>query len=281
MEQELSLILETPIEKMVPALIGWNNAELMAAVEGTLSRYDGIVYGEGQIGEAKKDKARLNAFIKALNDERIRIGKVYTSPLDKFKGEVDEVIAKVRGVVEHIDGQVKAYDAARQEEKQNAILEYWREAVGEFAGVLPYERVHSPRWLNVTVKLPAIKTEIDGILSEARNAVTAIEALHSEDEDTIKAYYFRTLNLGDALMENERLTKERAKAAALRATHEANTSPAEETPAEMPNAVVEAPTPPSERDVPMVICFRAEGTVEQMKALRQFLIDNGIRFSRI
>ena len=82
LSQELTVVLERPIEELIPAMLNWNNAELMAQVKTLLTQYEGIVYSEEQIGEAKKDKAQLNAFIKALNDERIRIGKIYTSPLE-------------------------------------------------------------------------------------------------------------------------------------------------------------------------------------------------------
>ena len=39
--------------------------------------------------------------------------------------------------------------------------------------------------------------------------MAAIEALKSEDEAIIKAFYFRTLDLTAALMENDRLKQER------------------------------------------------------------------------
>ena len=79
MSQELSLVLAQPVEQLVPLLIKWNNEELMREVELRLARFEGVTYTAEQVGEAKKEKAALNAFIKALNDERIRIGKVYAT----------------------------------------------------------------------------------------------------------------------------------------------------------------------------------------------------------
>lgn len=278
LSQELTVVLERPIEELIPAMLNWNNAELMAQVKTLLTQYEGIVYSEEQIGEAKKDKAQLNAFIKALNDERIRIGKIYTSPLDKFKSEVDEVIKAVKGVYEHIDVQVKEYDQARQAEKQREIIEYWREAVGEFAECIPYERVHCPKWLNVSVKMSAIKKDIDAIIEDARQAMTVIEGLHSEDEATIKAYYFRTLSLSDALTGSEQLKKEREQVAALKsADTTAEREAIEKTVAdEAREAIAAAVTPQT-----MAVRFQAVGTVEQLKALRQFLISNGIQYTQI
>ena len=51
-------------------MIAWNNAELLARVEATLEQYKGVTYDDSQIATAKADRAQLNAFCKALNDER-------------------------------------------------------------------------------------------------------------------------------------------------------------------------------------------------------------------
>lgn len=294
MSQELALIMETPVEKLVPALLKWNNTELLEAVTETLKQYEGVTYTDKQIAVAKADKAQLNAFIKALNDERIRIGKVYTAPLDKFKGEVDEVIAKVKEVVSQISDQLDEYELVRQQKKEAEIHAYFDSASGDFADLIPYERIRNPKWLNATAKQKAIEAEIDKIFDDARAAMAAIEALHSEDEPLIKAYYFRTLDLGAALMENDRLKQERIRVAELKARQEAEAqarAEAEKAAAEasfqadMENAVAEHTEKElqAEKREPEVIKldFRVEATLEQLKALRTFLVENNIRYSKI
>ena len=294
MSQELALIMETPVEKLVPQLLRWNNAELLAAVTETLKQYEGVTYTDKQIAVAKADKAQLNAFIKALNDERIRIGKVYTAPLDKFKGEVDEVIAKVKEVVSQISDQLDEYELVRQQKKEAEIHAYFDSASGDFADLIPYERIRNPKWLNATAKQKAIEAEIDKIFDDARAAMAAIEALHSEDEPLIKAYYFRTLDLGAALMENDRLKQERIRVAELKARQEAEAqvrAEAEKAAAEasfqadMENAVAEHTEKElqAEKREPELIKldFRVEATLEQLKALRTFLVENNIRYSKI
>ena len=294
MSQELALIMETPVEKLVPALLKWNNAELLAAVTETLKQYEGVTYTDKQIAVAKADKAQLNAFIKALNDERIRIGKVYTAPLDKFKGEVDEVIAKVKEVVSQISDQLDEYEIVRQQKKEAEIHAYFDSVSGDFADLIPYERIRNPKWLNATAKQKAIEAEIDKIFDDARAAMAAIEALHSEDEPLIKAYYFRTLDLGAALMENDRLKQERIRVAELKARQEAEAqarAEAEKAAAEasfqadMENAVAEhteKELQAEKRDPELIkLDFRVEATLEQLKALRTFLVENNIRYSKI
>lgn len=41
---ELALVLKTPVEELIPAMLAWNNKELMEAVTCTLSHYEGITY---------------------------------------------------------------------------------------------------------------------------------------------------------------------------------------------------------------------------------------------
>ncbi|MBR2474812.1 MAG: DUF1351 domain-containing protein [Clostridia bacterium] len=294
MSQELALIMETPVEKLVPALLKWNNTELLEAVTETLKQYEGVTYTDKQISVAKADKAQLNAFIKALNDERIRIGKVYTAPLDKFKGEVDEVISKVKEVVSQISDQLDEYEIIRQQKKEAEIHAYFDSASGDFADLIPYERIRNPKWLNATAKQKVIEAEIDKIFEDARAAMAAIEALRSEDEPLIKAYYFRTLDLGAALMENDRLKQERIRVAELKARQEAEAQAkaeaakiaAEERPqAEVAKETSEMPTSKiqAENAIPELIKldFHIEATIEQLKALKAFLVENNIKYSKI
>lgn len=267
MAKELTLVLSHPVEEMIPQMIAWNNAELLARVEATLEQYQGVTYDDSQIATAKADRAQLNAFCKALNDERIRIGKLYNAPYEKFRGEVDEVVQKVKGTVAEIDVQVKAYEERKQQEKQNEIIEYFKETIGDFSGLIPYERIHNPKWLNASTTMKSVRAEIDTVLENARNALVAIEALKSEDEELVKAFYFRTLDLSEALMEDARLKTERARIAEMKEKQETT----RETPA------VNVSTVPKTQ----VVRFQVEGTVEQLKALQRFLKENKIKFSAI
>ena len=279
MANELALILKSPVEELIPKMIAWNNAELLAVVEATLEQYKGVTYDDSQIVTAKADRAQLNAFCKALNDERIRIGKIYNSPYEKFKGEVDEVLQKVKGTVAEIDAQVKAFEERKQQEKQNEIIEYFKATVGDFSGLIPYERIHHPKWLNASTTMKSVKADIDAVFENARNALVAIEALQSEDEELVKAFYFRTLDLSAALMEDARLKAERARVAEMKARQEqAAAEAAAKAAQEMPQeqAEVAAPAPKMQ-----VVRFQVEGTVEQLKALQRFLKENKIKFSSI
>lgn len=278
MANELALILKSPVEELIPKMIAWNNAELLAVVEATLEQYKGVTYDDSQIVTAKADRAQLNAFCKALNDERIRIGKIYNSPYEKFKGEVDEVLQRVKGTVAEIDAQVKAYEERKQQEKQNEIIDYFKATAGDFSELIPYERIHNPKWLNSSTTMKSAKADIDAVFENARNALVAIEALQSEDEELVKAFYFRTLDLSAALMEDAKLKAERARVAEMKARQEQAAAEAAKATYEMPREQEDAPASAPKMQV---VRFQVEGTVEQLKALQRFLKENKIKFSAI
>ncbi len=271
MAHELTLALATPIEDLVPKMIAFNNTELLAAVEEMLSAYDGVVYDDEHISDAKQDRSTLNTFSKALNDERIRIGKLYNSPYEKFKAQVDEVIDKVKAASAKIDEQVKAYEDKKRAEKQNEIIEYFKSVIGEFSGSIPYERVHQPKWLNASATMKSVKAEIDAIIENAKSALVAISALGSQDEELIKVFYFRTLDLSAALNENNRLKKEREAAAELKARQEAEKLVVAEVVAETPAQAPKLQT----------VKFAVTGTVEQLKALQHYLRENKLDYKPI
>ena len=127
--------------------------------------------------------------------------------------------------------------------------------------------------------MKSVKADIDAVFENARNALVAIEALQSEDEELVKAFYFRTLDLSAALMEDARLKAERARVAEMKARQvqaaaEAAAKAAQETPQEQAEVAVPAPKM-------QVVRFQVEGTVEQLKALQRFLKENKIKFSAI
>lgn len=278
---ELTLVLETEIEKLTPKLIAFNNKELMESVVATLQNYEGITYTDKQIGEAKKDRANLNAFSIALNKERIRIQKIYMTPCDLFKKQVDEVINKVTETCGKIDAQIVAYEQKEKEKKRKEILDYFDATIGDFADFVSFERIFNPRWLNVSVSIKSIKEEIDAFVQKTRGAMTTIDAFDEADRDFIRSFYFKTLDFGSAMAEYQRLKKQREDAILYkqqqeeRARIEAERQEASK-PKESPKiAPTSHETPRVEK---MVVKFGVEGTVEEIKALKKFLTDNNIKY---
>ena len=278
---ELTLVLETEIEKLTPKLIAFNNKELMESVVATLQNYEGITYTDEQIGEAKKDRARLNAFSLALNKERIRIQKIYMTPCDLFKKQVDEVINKVTETCGKIDAQIKGAEERFREEKYHAIREYFDGVIGEFKKFIPFDKVLHNEWLNKNTSMKSIKEDIDALVSQTKEAMTTIDAFDEEDRDFIRSFYFRTLDFGSAMAEYQRLKKQREEAIRYKQEQEERAR----LEAERQEALKPKESPkiaPTSQETPrvekMVVKFGVEGTVEEIKALKKFLTDNNIKY---
>lgn len=284
----MELVLSTPIEQLAPKLIAWNNTELLAQVNKSLENYKGKVYDENSIAEAKADRAALNNFVKSLDSERIRIGKVYAAPYEKFKKEVDEVSSAVKSVALTIDEQVKSYETKKQEEKLAEIKAYFEDNIP--VGLKPfvgYEKIHNAKWLNATVKMPAVQKDIDAILDKISQELATIETLKSEDEIELKTIYYNTLSLTEAIRTNERRKAERQrvieaqKAAAERKAAEEQrvTQQQAQQPAQPP---VKEPEQQKDEDAPKFsIAFRITGTAEQINALDEFLKANNLKYEII
>lgn len=273
MANELTLKLAKPIEELVPAMIAFNNAELMEGVKARLVAYQGKTYDADSIAEAKTDRATLNKFSKALNDERLRIKKIYTMPLDKFTGEINEVIKVVDSVTATIDAQVKVYETDCKERKLAEIKAYFAEVFpAELSAFISYEKIHQHEWLNASKSMAAIKKEIDAAIAKIQTELVTIEALGG-DTVSIKQKYFEDLSLANAITEHKRIEAEKERIQAQMATQ---AQQAAEVKQEAPAPVSE----PVEDEKTFTLAFKVTGTAAQLNALKAFMNENKIKFER-
>lgn len=272
---ELTLRLATPIEKLVPAMIAFNNAELMEGVKARLVAYQGKTYDADSIAEAKADRATLNKFSKALNDERLRIKKIYTLPLDKFTKEINEVIAVVDSVTATIDTQVKVWETDCKEHKLAEIKAYFAEVFpAELSVFISFEKIQQSDWLNASKSMTAIKKEIDAAIEKIKTELTTIEALGG-DVVAIKQKYFEDLSLANAITEHKRIEAEKQRIAALQAAQEQQAAEAKKD----EPAPVQEPVAAADEKV-FSLAFKVTGTAAQLNALKAFMNENKIKFER-
>lgn len=275
MAQEMALILSTPIEQLVPQLIAWNNSDLMASVKERLTEYVGKIYDEKSITEAKSDKAQLNNFAKALNAERIRIGKIYDAPLQKFKAEVDEVIHAVEEVSATIDEQVKAYEQVRQDARLAENKEYFASVLPEtLAQFVSYEKIAKKEWLNASKTPTAVRKEIDAAVQKIVSELATIDALGDKDAD-MKAEYFQTLDLAATIQAHERRKADKARIQAAQEAARAAEAAAQEVEDEEPAKPQEA------AQKLYTVSFAVTGTNAQLKALAEFLRANNLEYKKL
>ena len=279
--KQLTFKLEHPIEELIPAMIEFNNSELLQSAKELAAQYTNAVYTETMIPQAKEDRSRLNALIKAINDERIRIGKIYSAPYNKFKKEVDEVIACLQEPANMIGAQLNEYEFERKARKRRELEECYESAAQDIMEFVPFERIFNEKWLNASVSFKNAVAEMDKTIDTIRNALITIDALKSEDVTTLKAYFFRTLDLAQTLVENERLkeTKRKLEEAKARAAEEKVESPVS-SPAESTRAQVLEDKETKEKLYDVTLQFKGL-TLAQAQALMAYVKENALTFVRL
>lgn len=279
----LKLVI-SPLKKM--EAIKFNYEELKGGLQESLKKYQNLVYTSQNIKEAKDDRATLNALKKSLNDEKIKIKKEFEVPYKDFEDKIKELIELVDKPASEIDKQVKIFEEAEKAKKRESIENIYAENIGSYADLTPLQQIYDSRWENKTYKETDIKKEIQDIVKKADSDIKVIAELKSEFEFQIKDTYFRTLDLGQALVEKQRLEKQKELLTTIKQQQvEVKVDPINNIDSVdsvryavgIDNSTEEST---SVEEKMISVAFRVECTESQLKALGEFMKANGIKYGR-
>ena len=179
---------------------------------------------KGTVKDAATDKAKFNALAKKLNDERIRLEKVFLKPFVPFKEIISETTDAIKKISSGLDVIVKAKEKEEKEAKKAEIVEIWK--TYDFS-LVSLEKIFNEKWLNKTYKTKQIHDDIAHIIDRITDDLQSIEQF-GEDTATLKELYLTNLDLqatlrrGAELLENrKRLAEEEAKKAQIEAEKQA------------------------------------------------------------
>lgn len=179
---------------------------------------------KGTVKDAATDKAKFNALAKKLNDERIRLEKVFLKPFVPFKEIISETTDAIKKISSGLDVIVKAKEKEEKEAKKAEIVEIWK--TYDFS-LVSLEKIFNEKWLNKTYKTKQIHDNIAHIIDRITGDLQSIEQF-GEDTATLKELYLTNLDLqatlrrGAELRENrKRLAEEEARKAQIEAEKQA------------------------------------------------------------
>ncbi|WP_319583916.1 DUF1351 domain-containing protein [uncultured Pseudodesulfovibrio sp.] len=297
MTMELKII--SPAEDGFVKSIDFNFDELKGELTNRLEKYQGLAYTDDSIQDAKKDRATLNKFKKALNDKKLEIKRRCLEPYDSFETRIKELIALVEQPVLAIDSQVKGYEERKRTEKQQTIQAVWDVQESDVKSMVTLANVFDQRWLNVTYSMAQIEQEITDFLKKVEEELNLIYDLNTEHEDQVIRVYLKGFNVAAALAEDKALKDAAAKQEAYRKQREEAKAAAEaEEKARREAAAQAAPEPPAQPEPPRqsapaaapqtqpepvthCVEFRVWATGDQLTALGNFMNANGIKYGRV
>ena len=194
--------------------IDWNYEELKTEIQKKANDYMNLVYTADQIKDAKKDRAKLNKFVTALEDKRKEIKKQVMQPYASFEKQEKELIGIVNQAVANIDTQIKGYEEAVRQEKLEKVKEIYQKTIGDLDRTVPFEKIYKDSWLNVSTTLKSITTEIAEIRDKVDSDLKVINADTSLYVFEMKEEYLKAFDLTAAMMKKQKL-EETAKKKAL------------------------------------------------------------------
>lgn len=287
-EQDLELVVS---EKTLGSLTT-NAKQIRDMVKAALPMYDISNYNDGNIDQAKKDKAALNKAAKVLNAKRLEIEKEFMKPFGEFKEVVTETVKLIGECSAKIDIVVKQNEQQYKDKKLADIRTYFD---GVNVNLVDFNKVFNPSWLNKTASLKSVCKEIDATLARIDGEIESLKSVSPEDFDVLRTYYMDTLNISSTIQYANRLKEQRERARIAeenrRKSEEEANRKAEEAKAhhQEPPHIQPQPEPvPMQARAQTVSktalytrAFKVTATKEQIIALGNYMNEHGIDFVKI
>lgn len=308
MSEEFGLIINNEQSLAENVHIDWNKDELLKYVRSITEKYNGRIYTDDDITDARTDRAELNALKNTISDGRIRVKKAVMAPYDRFEAEVLEVTNIIIEAVKPIDEAIKTHDENQKADKKKQLVAYFDSIIGDLAESVTFERVFDPKMVNASTSMKKAKEGIADAVQQIRTNIETINTVVSEPYRSFAvANYLQTMKLAGSMKLAQRMEQEDRRKAELAAEAEkakaATPAPAPSVEPPKPAAPVQpapqtssfvaaaekaaattpapAPAPAESPEKLYAMSFRAIGTKEQLMALRQYMKDNHIKYGKV
>lgn len=304
----MELEIYNPTKENTVKQIDWNFEELKKEITEKAEMYDSLVYTDENIKEAKADRAKLNKFIKVLEDKRKDVKKMMLEPYTQFESQVKELVSIIGEANDNIASQVKAYTEKLREEKREKVKEIYDKAMSVegaegIAEILTFDRVFKESFLNSSTTFKSIVNEIEDLRDRVRHDLEVINADTGEYQFEMKQAYLKNLDMTEAISvkqqfeENARKkaeyeAKRKAEMEERKAREEAEAQKvvqagkqvvveqqSEETQQEVEATKIVEATVTEERK--FTVSFKVYGTQKQLRELKEFLTSNNIEYGPI
>ena len=269
--------------------IKFNYEEIKNWVIEKSKEYKSIVYTEDTIENAKTDRATLNKVTKAINDEKIRLKKEVLKPFEDFEKKCKELQGIMSEATNSIDSQIKSFEEKEQNKKREQIKEIFNTQIGDFKDLISFETIFNSRWLNKTYSIKNIEEEIKHIVVKTNNDFEVIDGQIKDEviNKQVKAYYFKNIIeptvLGNSLQEGLKIVEANKKLEEFKKQQEIKQEiKTEKVKVDTEKIeVIENNEVTEKIETTETIDFRVWVTKEQKMKLREFLIQNNIKYGKV
>ena len=279
---DLATVANTKIETNFEAVRDWLKEEL--------APYATMVVTEDAIGDAKKTRANIRKVKDSIESQRKAIKKLWNKPYEEYEAKCKELTGIVDQAVSNIDGQIKTMENEVKEQKRQRLSDFFDDHSYDVADFITFDDIFDPKWLNTTFSEIDAANSITAQIEDIKEGLETIRSMNSPYEASMLSEYGKSHNLAKAIAEGKRLEAIQKAEEERKAREAEEVLAKEETVAE---EAVEPPTPapqataqfirPVAEEVPQEKTYAysftfPSMTIEQMKALKRCLIQNGIEY---
>lgn len=289
----MEMRMTTDLETALPAVIGFNFEELKNELTERLHHYNTLVVTEDAIKEAKEDLAKLRKLKDALDTRRKEVKQKCLKPYNGFESQVKELTALIDKPVAAINGQVKTFEEQERQQKNEEIQAIYDELVPDnIKEIIPLQRIFDQTWLNKATSKKKITEAIETRVKRTNVDLALIDGVNPKYMAAVRTKYIETLDVATAMDYQDELVaaeerfrqqeEARAQRAAQRAMWEGQRPQPEQQPPAAVQEPVKAPEPQPIQDEKLYsLRLEFHITMSQANALKQFLANNNITYTKI
>lgn len=270
--------------------VQWNNEELKKEIAEKAAEYKNIAYTAEQSTDMRKDRAKLNALVTAFEDQRKRVKKFYNEPYTKFEDQVKEVLAPAREAIVLIDKGLDEIEKKYRADRKAKMQELYEKYVCDLRGLVPFTRTVKEEYYKKAFTDKKLEQAYSDFFGRIWEDMKALDGLPERFRDKALLKYVESFSLSDALREGKRLEElekameerrrsQEAEKAARDAAKQREEPQARPQQQEAP--ITESVNTANEEEPIISLDFRAWGTKERLMGLRQYMIDNHIKFGKV
>ena len=255
---------------------------------------DGQVVTDQTVKSVKDMRAELNKEFAEFEKQRKYIKEAVSKPYREFEAKYKEFVAKHYNEADDtLKGKIFSFENKLRLEREKELQGYFVELCSaKNIDFVPFELMH----LNITLSasMKSLKTQILEFVSKVEQDIELTKTVSDSQEfnDKVMYEYRRSLDINTAIntvKEREQAliaAKEKAEEEAKRKAEQEEQArlQAEKASTEQPTAAEPLKAPIVEEQQPantgtaeeFEMTFTVKGTFEQLKALKQFIVDNNI-----
>lgn len=280
----MELKMTTDLTTALPSEIGFNFDELKTELTERLHHYNTLVVTEDAIQDAKNDRANLRKLRDAIDTRRKEVKRECERPYKAFEAKVKELTALIDAPIAAIDGQVKNFEEQQRNQKLTEIEALYEELVQDtIKDIIPLSRILDPKWLNKSTSMKSITETMQTIAKRTYIDMTYLEAaVDAKYLTAVRSEYIKTLDIEKALDHRDALVATEARFSQHEAERTMYQPPIQEKPPVTMQEPVREPAPqPSNEEKMYVLRLEFQLSMNQANALKKFLSDYHINYTKI